>query len=130
MQIFAVIVKRDDEIGVVARDVVRETRQFYYIADPPADADWSEKYAFNWSRRINKGSAFTSARSAVEHYMKRRQTDKQNALTVAGQCTKQIASANELLMHLPEAPPAADAVDPHAGASTDGPRATSSEVTK
>jgi hypothetical protein len=30
--------------------------------------------------------------------MKKRQQDKQNALAVAGQATKQIASANELLM--------------------------------
>lgn len=64
------------------------------------------------------------ARSALMAYMRKRQGDQANAQSVVGQARKQIASANELLMHLPpespavtnaEPQPVADfAVDPHA----------------
>jgi hypothetical protein len=102
MKLFAVVVNRDDTVRVVARDVQKTTRLFYYIGDAADDIkDFSERWAFGYRSRIGKDLAHTSARSALEAYMKRRKNDKQNALSVAGQATKQIASANELLMHLP-----------------------------
>jgi hypothetical protein len=80
MQIFGVVVNPDDTVRVIARDVVKET----------------------YSERIVKADARTSARAALEHYMARRQRQKADAQAVVAQATRQIASANELLMREPE----------------------------
>jgi hypothetical protein len=37
MQIFGVVVNPDDTVRVIARDVVKETPQFYFMARPAAD---------------------------------------------------------------------------------------------
>ena len=105
-EIFAVVVNKDDTVRVVSRVVERTTAQFYYIPKPPNDALWDERYPFGYNARIEKQFAHTSARAALEHYMARRQRDKENAKAVIAQATKQIASANEALMHLPAVEPA------------------------
>jgi hypothetical protein len=109
MQIFGVAVNTDDTVRVIARDVVKETPQFYFVARLAADLPWREyqdiRAAFGYSERIAKDASHVSARSALAHYMARRQRDKANAQAVISQATKQIASANELLMHLPGEPP-------------------------
>lgn len=95
MELFAVEVNRDDTVRVVSVPVEKETAQFYYIGTAERCA------AFGYNSRVLKENAYTSARAALDAYMQRRQWDKQHALTVAGQATKQIASANELRMQLP-----------------------------
>jgi hypothetical protein len=117
MQVFAVKVNRDDTVSVVSAEVVKET-PVYYFREKMSYED-PRRSAFNYSERIEKAGAHTSARSALEAYMRRRQRDKAGALAVAGQATKQIASANELLMHLPEEPQSVGAVDPVAGVTTE-----------
>jgi hypothetical protein len=106
MQIFGVVVNPDDTVRVIARDVVKETPQFYFMARPAADLPWREhqdmRAAFGYSERIVKADARTSARAALEHYMARRQRQKADAQAVVAQATRQIASANELLMREPE----------------------------
>lgn len=123
MKIFDVVVNRDDTVQVVSVDVVKETKTFYFIAsrrDVPYREPIYGAFGGSWVTRIPKGRTFTTARAALKHYMERRQTAKQNALTLIGQATKQIASANELLMAEPTSP---DAVDPVGGPGTEGPRA-------
>lgn len=114
-QIFGVVVERDDTVRVLATDVAKVTPQFYCIEAPKTD-DWRERSdfhsAFGYRNRIEKGFAHVTARAALEAYMAKRQRDKENARAVVAQATKQIASANELLMHLPESPPAVAAVVP------------------
>lgn len=112
MQLFAVKVNRDDTVKVVAVEVAKVTPQFYVRED---FGDWNDdrRGAFPWSKRIPKESAFLTDRAALQAYMARRQEQKAIAQAVVGQATKQIASANELLMHLPEEPQAVAAVDPH-----------------
>jgi hypothetical protein len=120
MQIFGVVVNRDDTVRVLSADVVKETPQFYIIQAPQSH-DWRVRSdftsAFGYSKRIGKASANTTARVALERYMARRQQHKASAQAVIAQATKQIASANELLMHLPELAQSVAAVDPVAGVS-------------
>lgn len=97
--LYAVKVRRDDTVEVVTTEVVKETPQFFIISHH-ADGDG---YPFGYSTRLVKERAHTSARDAVEAYMGKRQRDKEHAKAVIAQATKQIASANELLMHLPAA---------------------------
>lgn len=104
MELFAVKVNRDDTVSVVSVTVKSETAQNYVLPrvgweEPGHDAI----SAYGFRTRIAKSQAHTTARAALEAYMKRRQEDKANAQCVIGQATKQIASANELLMHLPSA---------------------------
>ena len=107
MKLFAVVVNKDDTVRVVSREVERVTAQFYYIPEPSQDAPWDERYPFGYGQRIVKALAHTSARAALEDYMARRQRDKEDARAVVAQATKQIASANELLMREPAAESAA-----------------------
>jgi hypothetical protein len=99
LQIFTVVVNRDDTVQVVAANVIKET-PLYYMLEDRSKFDYQDRRrdAFGFSSRKEKAFCHTSPRAALEHYMKKRQQDKQNALAVAGQATKQIASANELLM--------------------------------
>jgi hypothetical protein len=106
MQLFQIVVNRDDSVQLASVDVVKETPQFYFITPKQRDLAWNDpkrtlRDAFGYSDRILKDCAFTSARAALTFYMARRQMDKANAKAVVAQATKQIASANELLMHLP-----------------------------
>lgn len=103
MKVYAVKVNRDDSVSVVSADVVKETPLYYFREE----IDWQDPRhgAFRYSTRMEKAFAHTTARAALEHYMERRQRDKANAQAVIGQATKQIASANELLMHLPAEEP-------------------------
>lgn len=123
MKIYAVKVNRNDTVRVVSVEVVKETPQFYII-DDARGLDWNDprredRSAFGYSSRVQKQNAHTTERAALEHYMARRQRDKEHAKAVVAQATKQVASANELLMHLPtsEEPQSADAVDPVAASS-------------
>ena len=105
-QLYAVVVNRDDTVRVVSVDVVKETPQYYVIEARVRDLKWNDpererRDAFGYSDRQLKERSFTSARAALEAYMTRRQRDKANAQSVIGQATKQVASANELLMQLP-----------------------------
>lgn len=110
MQVFAVVVNRDDTVKVVAEDVVKVTPAFYFIANRSRDdVPWQERHAFGYSQRLDKSCAHVTAQSALSAYMARRQRDKENARAVVAQATKQIAAANEALQALP---PAVDAVDP------------------
>lgn len=102
MQIFGVLVNRDDTVTVVAADVVKQTRMFY-VREKFAGWEDPRRPAFPYSERVDKSVAHLTARSALEAYMAKRQRDKENAKAVVAQATKQIASANELLMHLPPA---------------------------
>ena len=127
MELFQVAVNKDDSVRVARIGVIKETRLFYYIESRASlrDLKWSdpkraERDAFGYSDRVDKSGAFTTPRAALENYMTRRQRDKSNAQAVVAQATKQIASANELLM---KEPLAADAVDPVGEKVTDGPRA-------
>jgi hypothetical protein len=101
MKVYGVAVNRDDTVRVESAEVVRETR-LYYFREKFGDYTDTRGAAFDWCERIPKERAHLSARAALEAYMRRRQSDKQDALAVAGQATKQIASANELLMKEPE----------------------------
>lgn len=101
MKIYAVAVNRDDTVSVVSVTVDRETPQYYFCECIPS-LRWDDpRRAFGYGKRIIKERAFISERAALEAYMARRQRDKANAQGVVGQATKQIASANELLMKLP-----------------------------
>lgn len=108
MQIFGVLVN-DATVQVVAAEVVKVTPQFFVREE----WGWRDerRAAFPFSKRVEKKCAHLTPRAALEHYMAKRQRDKSNAQSVVGLATRQIASANELLMREP--PPAVDAVDPH-----------------
>ena len=102
--LYAVVVNRDDTVRVVSHQAT-EKQTFYALGR--GNYEWNDprREAFNavgnYRTRVSKDRACTSARAALEAYMKRRQSDKASAQAVIGQATKQIASANELLMHLP-----------------------------
>src|SRR5688572_9277033 len=110
--VYTVKVNRDDTVRVVAGEVVRSTALNYMVKGPGPDTE--DAYAFGYAmglQRVGKSTACTTPRAALARYMERRQEDKRRALSVAGQATKQIASANELLMKEPvESAPAVDAV--------------------
>ena len=116
MKIYAIAVNKDDTVRVVSIDVVKETPQFYitYAWKLMSDLKYSDprrsdlRDAFGCSDRTLKAGAFTSAGAALTAYMERRQRDKAAAQSVVGQATKQIASANELLMQLPVEEPEAN----------------------
>lgn len=95
MELYGVLVNADDTVRVVSVPVVKETAKSYFIARPAWDV--GNAFGMRWVERIDKrGRAFTSACEALDAYMAMRQSDKAAALSVAGQATKQIASANEL----------------------------------
>ena len=97
-ELFAVKVNRDDTVQVLSIAVTKETPYYYYITDIK-DSNDPRRGLWGWGTRVEKSVAMLSARAALEVYMARRQRDKANAKAVIAQATKQIASANELLMH-------------------------------
>lgn len=103
--LYGVVVNRDDTVRVVSHPA-KETPSLYLLGHERYDWNDPRREAHNavgnYRSRVPKSAAFTSARAALEAYMKRRQSDKASAQAVIGQATKQIASANELLMHLPD----------------------------
>lgn len=107
MQIFGVVVNRDDTVRVLAADVAKETPQFYVIAVPEFGNDWRAssdfRAAFGYTSRIMKQKAHLSERAALQSYMAMRRRHAEDAKDVIAQATKQIASANELLMRLSDA---------------------------
>ena len=101
-RLYTVVVNRDDTVRVESVAVLRETPQFYFIESKNRDLRWADpeyqrRDAFGYSDRVPRERFRLSAKEAIRVYMQRRQRDKDDALTVAGQATKQIASANELL---------------------------------
>lgn len=121
MKVYAVKVNRDDTVQVISAEVNKETPQFYMITFPSGE----DRYAFGYSNRLPKCSpkAALSERNALERYMAKRQLDRDHAKSVIGQANKQIASANELLMHLPpdersESAPSDPAVVANIGTTT------------
>ena len=108
-RIYTAEVGPDDSVVVYSVAVVKETPQYHYIEPKHRGLRWDDpeykrRDAFGYSDRVPKTRFYATERDAVEAFMEWRQHRKSAAQTEIGRLTKQIASANELLMRLSRVP--------------------------